>query len=116
SDVRGAIASLRTFAGLLRKSPASRAYVIAYNGTNVWWYNGKTLRPFDKLYTATRIAASAKKFLAENGIDVNRVVAINGGYRDSLRNVELWLVPEGGTVPRPTPNYFLKNRKKATRR
>lgn len=116
SDVRGAIASLKTLADLLQESPNSRAYVIAYNGTNVWWYNDRTLRPLDKPRTATTTALSARKFLAENGIDANRVVAINGGYRDTLRNVEVWFVPEGGVVPKPTPNYFPKKRNKATKR
>jgi len=112
SDVRGAIASLKTFAALLEKSPDSKAFVIAYNGTNVWSYNNRTLRPLDVASKATKTAISAKRFLVENGIDPKRVVTINGGYRDTLRNVELWIVPEGGTKPKPKPNYFPKKRKK----
>lgn len=116
SDISGAVASLRTFANLLQNSPASRAYVIAYNGTNVWGYNNKTLRPLEKPGTATRTAVNAKKFLIESGIGATRIVAINGGYRDSNRNVELWFVPEGGTIPKPTPNYFPRKLKKPARR
>lgn len=115
SAASAAIATLQTFASLLQKSPTSRAYVVAYNGTNVW-YNDRAVRPLDRPSLATKTALTAKTFLSENGIDPNRVVAINGGYRDSNQNVELWIVPEGGTKPKPTPNYFPKKRKKVTKR
>jgi hypothetical protein len=116
SNFTGANASLRKLVSLLEKSPTSRAYVIAYSGTNIWWYNGKTLRPMDKLRSATSTAMGAKRFLVQNGIDPKRVIAINGGYRDKLRNVDLWFVPDSGTIPKPTPNYFPKTRKTKAKR
>ena len=115
ADVREAIASVQTFASLLQKSPTSRAYVIAYNGT-IGWGTDSSIRSVKRPGVATKTALTAKSFLVKNGIDPNRVVAINGGYRDSNRNVELWIVPEGGTRPKPTPDYFPKSRKGAKKR
>ena len=115
SDITEASASLKAFADLLSKKPERRAYIIAYNGTNVWGFNSRTLRPLDPARKATRTAINAKKLLIQNGIDAKRIKAVNGGYRDSLRNVELWFVSEGGSIPKPTPNYF-SNRRKAKRK
>ncbi len=45
----------------------------------------------------------AADYLSTNrGIGRDRLVIINGGYRES-NSFELWLVPQGAEAPRPTP-------------
>lgn len=79
------------FAEVLRRDPSLRGCVIAYT-----WRRGA--RSADR-----RIAARAKMTIAKShAVDVARVVALGGGRRQ-YKTVELWLVPPGAPLPRPTP-------------
>ncbi|HZI20395.1 MAG TPA: PEGA domain-containing protein [Pyrinomonadaceae bacterium] len=75
----------------LQNSPGAQGYVIAYAG--------RRSRPGE----AERMGDRAVKYLTQTrGISGNRLVFVNGGYRDS-NSYELWLVPQGADTPRATP-------------
>jgi hypothetical protein len=116
SDRASAEASLKAFAELLKKSPESNAYLISYNGTNIHWVNNKTIRILDSSSLGRATAKNAKETLIQNGIDASKIITINGGYKDSNRNVELWFVPKDGEIPKPKPNYFPKKKPKTKRK
>jgi hypothetical protein len=47
--------------------------------------------------------ARLKPYLVETrGIDPQRIVIVNGGYRENWM-AELWIVPRGTNPPQPTP-------------
>ena len=75
----------------LQNNPGSTGYVIAYGGRN------------SRAGEADRMAKRAADYLSTTrGISRERLVTINGGYRES-NSFELWLVPQGAEAPRPTP-------------
>jgi hypothetical protein len=79
------------FAEVLRRDPSLRGCVIAYT-----WRRGARS-------AGRRLAARAKMTIAEShAVDVARVVAVGGGRRE-YKTIELWLVPPGAPLPRPTP-------------
>ena len=79
------------FAEVLRRDPGLRGCVIAYTS----WGGART--------ADRRIAALAKRTMArKHAIDVSRVVALGGGRR-RFKTIELWLVPPGAALPKPTP-------------
>lgn len=84
-------ARLDNFAIELQNMPGARGFVIVYAG--------RTSRPGE----ADRLAARARDYLVGvRGIDPNRIVTVNGGYRER-NSYELWLVPAGASPPQPTP-------------
>lgn len=101
-------ASLEAFANILKNNPNSKAYIFFYLGTNVYNYNEKNVRKLDSPKLMKEMSKKAKKILTENGVDNSRIVLINGGYKDSSRNIELYFVPQNGKIPKPKPNYFPK--------
>ena len=79
------------FAEVLRSDPALRGCVVGYTSRR------------GSLAAGRRIAARAKLAMAKaHAIDVGRVVALGGGRRD-FKTIELWLVPPGASVPKPSP-------------
>lgn len=91
------MAHLDNFAIQLQNSPGTLGYVIVYGG--------RYGRHSEALARASRI----KAYLVENrGLDANRIVKINGGYRESL-NVELWVFPHDASAPPLTPTLQLKD-------
>lgn len=87
-------ARLDGFAIELEKESLSRGYIISYNQRDI--PPGRFLR---RIY-------GDKRYLVEGrGIEASRIVVINGGYRGEFRT-ELWLVPNGGSPPKPTPTVF----------
>jgi hypothetical protein len=75
----------------LQNNPGATGYVIAYAGRN------------SRAGEADRMTRRAAEYLSTTrGISRDRLVVINGGYRDS-NSFELWLVPQGAEAPRPTP-------------
>lgn len=88
-DEKGFYAS---FAEALRQDPAARGCVIAYT----------TRR--GRRGTDRRLAARVKLgVLKHYALGAERVVALGGGRRN-YRIVELWIVPPGATLPKPTPD------------
>ena len=100
---------------LLRNSPESKIYLIAYLLTNFETdYNGKILskKPnnLDKKYFAVRMIRNARKELIKSGFSPSQIVAIDGGYvNDYSQRLEFWFVPKGGKIPKPKPDYLPKN-------
>jgi len=75
----------------LQNNPGATGYIIAYAGRN------------SRAGEADRMTKRAADYLSTNrGISRERLVTINGGYRES-NSFELWLVPQGAEAPRPTP-------------
>ena len=88
----------------LQNSPGSQGYVIAYAGRN------------SRAGEADRMAARAVEYLTTTrGISRDRIVTINGGYRDA-NTFEMWLVPQGATPPAPTPTVTPDQIRTPTRR
>ena len=78
-------------AEVLRSDPSLRACVVGYTSRR------------GSRAAARRIASRAKLTLAKaHAIDVTRVVALGGGRRE-YKMIELWLVPPGAPLPKPTP-------------
>ena len=79
------------FAEVLRRDPGLRGCVIGYT-----FRRGS--RAADR-----RIASRAKLAIAKaHAVDLGRLFAVGGGRRE-YKMVELWLVPPGAPLPRPTP-------------
>jgi hypothetical protein len=84
-------AHLDNFAIELQNDPTATGYVIAYAGR-------KSLRG-----AATSLVNTVKNYLVNTrGIAAFRIVTVDGGYREDPTTV-LWIVPQGGTPPQPTP-------------
>lgn len=78
------------FARLMDK-PTSTGYVLIYQGADV-------LPAYYDLPVMERVFRNQMAF---RNFDANRVVVINGGFREEGRT-QLWIVPAGGEVPEPT--------------
>jgi hypothetical protein len=79
------------FATVLDADRGLRACIIGY------------MKKGNRRGTDRRLAERAKRQLATaHAVDVSRVVAIGGGRRGE-KMVEMWLVPPGSDLPRPTP-------------
>lgn len=83
---------------------SSLGYIVYYGGQ----FN---IKPYGSWYTKrlprrgeafARAAAIKSRFVENFGIDENRIILLNGGYRESWA-VELWLVPKGARPPLPVP-------------
>ena len=77
---------------VLRSDPGLRGCVIAYTP------RGKRHGADRKL--AARVKMAITKLFP---VDVSRIVAFGGGRRDE-KLIELWLVPPGSPLPKPTPS------------
>jgi hypothetical protein len=76
---------------VLRADPGLRGYVIGYSARRGGAATGRRLASLAKLTIARR-----------HSIDVGRVIAVGGGRRD-YKMLELWLVPPGAALPKPSP-------------
>lgn len=87
-------ARLSQFAAELKNTPASQGYVIAYGGRR------------SRAGGARSRGARAKSYLVRRqGLDVRRIVVIDGGLREET-TVELFLTPAGAEPPSPSPTFF----------
>jgi hypothetical protein len=68
------------------------------------FYGGKTFRgKLPKHGEAEARAARLKPYLVRRrGIPSNQVIVINGGYAEEW-HVEIWIVPQGASMPTPSP-------------
>lgn len=129
-DNQEAKASKEAFAGILKKSLSAKGYIVGYAqycvGCIIYGYT-KTggheqieyVVQYDKPQIAANILRKEKKYLADkHGINPERVITVNGGYKKS-RTVELYFVPEDGEIPKAKPEAFppehLKQVKKKAR-
>ncbi|MBV9211380.1 MAG: hypothetical protein JOZ52_12155 [Acidobacteria bacterium] len=75
----------------LQNSPDATGYLFVYSG--------KTSR----VGQADRLGARALDYLTKTrGIDSQRIVVVNGGYRET-DYYEFWTVPQGAQPPQPSP-------------
>ena len=88
------------FAEVLRRDPGLRGYIVGYTSR-------RGRRAADR-----RIASQAKLAIAKSfAIDLSRVVAVGGGRRE-YKMIDLWLVPPGAALPKPTPDAPRARRKR----
>lgn len=85
-------AVLDGFAMALESEPTARGFIIAYDGQGDRWGASHKLAEKDRLYIYETT------FVGE----LSRIVVVNGGRR-RVRSAELWIVPSGATIPKPTP-------------
>lgn len=100
-------ARLDNFAIHLQNTPSAQGYIIFYGGRR---FRSRLPRVGEAAARAGRL----KPYLVNRrGIPADRVVVINGGYRDNFV-VELWIVPPGAAAPEPSmgvPASAIKFRK-----
>jgi len=102
---------------MLKESPESKVYLIAYLQTNFKTdYKGKIIsrktNNLDKKYLAQQMIRAARKELLKNGVSASQIGAIDGGYvNGNERRLEFWFVPKGGEIPKPKPDYLSKKAK-----
>ena len=91
------MARLDFYAIQLQTAPDSSGHLIIYDGQRS--RRGEVQGWMD----------CVKNYLVERrGIDNNRIMIVNGGYREKL-TVEMWLVPRGGNLPQATPTVKPKD-------
>ncbi len=102
---------------LLKDSPESKVYIIAYLQTNFEEdENGKIIvgkaSNLDKKYYAQKMFRAVRKELFKIGFSNSQIKTIDGGYVNNYRRrLEFWFVPKGGEIPKPKPEYFPKKAK-----
>jgi hypothetical protein len=75
----------------LRSDPSLRGCVIFYPSRR------------DRRGADRRLAARVKRdIVTTNAVGAGRIVALAGGHRRPARTVELWVVPPGSPLPKPT--------------
>ena len=85
-------ARLDNFAIELQNDPMTQAYVIVYGG-----------RRSARGTAVARIKTVNTYLMTTRGVDSNRIVAIDGGYREEP-TTELWIVPDGAVQPTASPS------------
>jgi hypothetical protein len=102
------MARLDNFAVHLQNEPEAKGYIIFYEGRRYASCNNR--RPLmPRRGEAAARAARMKPYLTDaRGLDPQRVIIINGGYREEW-TAELWLVPKGAEPPKPTPTLRAKD-------
>jgi hypothetical protein len=88
----------KTLIQLQQTEAEAKGYIIAYSGRGV------------RAGEAQERADRAKNYLVnEKGIKADRIVTVKGGCRESS-TVELWIRPNGGIVPTPSPTSLINPR------
>jgi hypothetical protein len=97
-------ARLDNFANELQNNPDATGYIVFYGGKRHQHPTRHNSRPaLPRHGEAEARVARLKPYLNDNrGIDSNRIVVVNGGYRDQWA-AELWIAPKGANPPTPTP-------------
>ena len=90
------MAHLDNFFVTLQHEPTLKAYIISYGGSG------------GQRGEARVWGTLAKDYLAVRGLDIKRLVILNGGYREN-RTMELWPWPSGSPAPVATPTIKLKD-------
>ena len=87
---------LRNFAIELKNRPEAEGYLIHYAG-----------RRTPSLDLALRRGRRAKEYLVKLGVSPERIVPVDGGYREEF-TWEIWVVPPGDLPPAATPTVERK--------
>lgn len=80
---------------ILSENPNTKGYIIFYNGAD------QLPAEYSSQRKQERIKADIKLSIKLRGYDENKVVFINGGFREKLVN-EIWIVPNGENPPKLT--------------
>lgn len=88
----------------MREDESSLGYIVYYGGrVNIQPYGSPYTKRLPRRGEAfARASAIKSRYVNTFGIDENRIILLNGGYRENW-TVELWLVPKGARPPLPTP-------------
>ena len=88
----------------MRDDTSSLGYIIYYGGrVNIQPYGSPYTKRLPRRGEAfARAAAIKSRYVNNLGIDENRIILLNGGYRENWA-VELWIVSRGARPPSPTP-------------
>ena len=90
-------AHLDSIAVALQEEPKSKLFIVAYGGRE------------DAPGKALRFVLRAKNYLSKiRGVDPKRIETADGGRREDFI-VEVWLVPEGASFPKLTPNVTVED-------
>lgn len=97
-------ARLDNFHLALQNSPQAQGYIIFYGGKlhNYPACHSSQKKPPRRGESEARAARLKDYLIRARGLDPNRVIVINGGYRESWE-AELWVVPRGESAPPSTP-------------
>jgi hypothetical protein len=97
-------ARLDNFANELQNNPDVQGYIVFYGGKRHLSPTAHNSRPaLPRRGEAEARAGRLRPYMSDTrGVDANRIVVINGGYRDRWA-AELWVVPKGANPPAPTP-------------
>lgn len=88
-------ARLDNFGVQLQNTPSAQGYIIFYGGRR---FRSRLPRVGEAAARAGRL----KPYLvSRRGIPAERVIVINGGYRESFQ-IDLWIVPLGSVPPEPS--------------
>jgi hypothetical protein len=88
---------LSEYAQLLRKEPDARGYFIVYGSRRGGAGKARLITRFLK-------AEMTKNYM----IEPRRIVTVYGGLLPVYGAMELWVVPKGALVPKPSPKTYLK--------
>ena len=98
------MARLDNFAIAVQNNPDAQAYIVFYGGRRHSFpscQRGQQRLPRHGEAEA-RVARLRKYLVLRRGLDSNRIVVVNGGYRQQWE-AELWIVPKDSASPTPTP-------------
>jgi hypothetical protein len=111
--------SLAVLKNLLENDSKSKVYLISYLGKSqetIETKDEKGEQKFEQVYTidnkthGKKILNNIQEILESNGIKSSNIKRIEGGQQEDQRHVEIWFVPKGGEIPKPTPDYFQKKK------
>jgi hypothetical protein len=103
-------ARLDNYAALLEKSPGTRAYILVYGGRKDRFGNDP------RRHEAQMRGAAIKDYLVNTrGIKGERIVTIDGGYRETW-TVELYVCSPDAPTPKATPTLSAKQIRFRTRK
>lgn len=87
-------------------NPNSRIYIIVYEGKERKWDYSKENASFKTVLPQSGQAAATIRTMEQrlrlNKAPLQNYIFVNGGFREEF-GVEIWLVPPGAALPKPTP-------------
>jgi len=81
---------LNAYTVQLQNQPGTQAYILAYGGRR------------GRVGEAIKLARRSEKYLVDHGINSERIVTLDAGYREKL-TIDLWIVPAGFNRPVAEP-------------
>jgi hypothetical protein len=91
--------------------PEARGYIVFYGGRrHASPFCSSSRQRLPRHGEAQARAARLKPYMlrAWPTLEPERVIVVDGGYREAWE-AELWIVPKGGSIPKPTPTLKIQN-------